>query len=418
MQHWFDGLAMLYRFAFTQGTVRYSNRWLHSRTWRSAQRGIVAPGQFATNRSGAYLLRVLAILFGETTDNANVNVVAYGADALVALTETPHAQVLDARTLESCGPFLWADKLQNKVATAHPHYDAGRRLIYNCETKLGRRSFYRFTRMQFGGSERSIVAEIESDQPAYLHSFGMSERFLILAEFPLVVRPWRLIFSGRPYIENYRWLPERGLRFTVVDKDSGAIVRRTASEACFSFHHVNAYEEDDAVVVDLVAYPDAGIVNNLYLEKLRACGARANGELRRFRIPLGRGVATRETLSAVTLELPRFDYRRRAGRAYRYVWGAGQDGDFMDCLVKHDLESRKVLCWSEAGTFPSEPVFVAAPGNDGEDNGVILSVVLAGAQQRSFLLVLDAATLREQARVWLPHVVPFGFHGNYYGESR
>ena len=51
----------------------------------------------------------------------------------------------------------------------------------------------------------------------------MSERFLILAEFPFVVSPARLALSGRPYIENYRWEPERGTRLLVVDRATGEL---------------------------------------------------------------------------------------------------------------------------------------------------------------------------------------------------
>ena len=49
-----------------------------------------------------------------------------------------------------------------------------------------------------------------------MHSFGLTERWLVLAEFPYVVNPLRLAFSGRPYIENYRWKPELGTRFTLL----------------------------------------------------------------------------------------------------------------------------------------------------------------------------------------------------------
>jgi len=40
--------------------------------------------------------------------------------------------------------------------------------------------------------------------------------------------------------------------------------------------------------------------------------------------------------------------------------------------------------------------------------------MLDTAKQRSFLLVLDAATLAEKARAEAPHVIPFHFHGNYF----
>jgi beta,beta-carotene 9',10'-dioxygenase len=131
--------------------------------------------------------------------------------------------------------------------------DAARRLIYNFEIVFGRKTLYRFTRMSLGSHSRSAVAEIETSEPAYTPSFAMCERYLILAECPLVTKPLRLLFSGRPFIETYRWSPAWGLRFTVIDKEIGAIVRRAETEACFSFHHVNAFEEDGTVVLDLIA---------------------------------------------------------------------------------------------------------------------------------------------------------------------
>jgi carotenoid cleavage dioxygenase-like enzyme len=58
-------------------------------------------------------------------------------------------------------------------------------------------------------------------------------------------------------------------------------------------------------------------------------------------------------------------------------------------------------------------VFVAAPGGEDEDAGVLLSVVLDADAERSFLLVLDAADLSELARASVPHHIPFSFHGQF-----
>jgi carotenoid cleavage dioxygenase-like enzyme len=45
---------------------------------------------------------------------------------------------------------------------------------------------------------------------------------------------------------------------------------------------------------------------------------------------------------------------------------------------------------------------------------VLLSVVLDGRDARSYLLVLDAASLEELGRAGVPHHIPFGFHGQYF----
>jgi len=153
----------------------------------------------------------------------------------------------------------------------------------------------------------------------------------------------------------------------------------------------------------------------LYLDELRAGKAVPQGLLTRFAIPLGEGPVSQQSLSATPLELPRMAYRRFAGRRHRYVWGVGQlRRGFLDSLVKQDLETAKAAVWAEKDGFPGEPVFVPAPNAGAEDEGVLLSVVLDGEGGRSFLLVLDAATMLERARAFAPHAIPFGFHGNYF----
>ena len=84
--------------------------------------------------------------------------------------------------------------------------------------------------------------------------------------------------------------------------------------------------------------------------------------------------------------------------------------------MKVDLADGGAEMWSEPGCYPGEPVFVPAPGPRDEDGGVILSVVLDAAAQRSFLLVLDARDFTELARAEAPHHIPFGFHGNFARE--
>ena len=66
--------------------------------------------------------------------------------------------------------------------------------------------------------------------------------------------------------------------------------------------------------------------------------------------------------------------------------------------------------------YPGEPIFVASP-EAREDYGAILSVVLDAAAGSSFLLVLDATSFEEVARARAPHHIPFGFHGEHFGDA-
>jgi carotenoid cleavage dioxygenase-like enzyme len=228
-----------------------------------------------------------------------------------------------------------------------------------------------------------------------------------------VINPLRLAFSGRPYIENYRWKPELGTKIHLMPRAGSSDGVSFQADARFAFHHVNSYEDGEDVVVDVCTYPDAGVVEDLYLERLRDGKPIAAAQLERFRLSPRSGEVVVERLVDEPLELPRINYGRCHERPHRYVWGVGVGSGWIDRIVKADVVSRTSAVWHEEGTFPGEPVFVGAPNAEDEDEGVLLSVVLDGRLEHSFLLVLDARTLEELARAEVPHHIPFGFHGQF-----
>jgi carotenoid cleavage dioxygenase-like enzyme len=236
-----------------------------------------------------------------------------------------------------------------------------------------------------------------------MHSFGMTEHYVILVEFPLVVNPLSILLSGKPFIENFVWKPERGARFLVMSKQDGNIVGTYESEAFFAFHHINAFEQDGDLLVDVAAFPDASIIHQLYLGNLLGPkgGVLTESEYRRYRLPAGGATARYERLSEESIELPRINYEQNNGHEYRFAYGVSQQkahpDDFLNQLVKVDVIQRSARTWFEEDSYPGEPVFVAAPDAIGEDEGVVLSVVLDGRKGTSFLLVLDAASFTEIA---------------------
>jgi len=423
MRHWFDGLAMLHRFTIDGGRVSYGNRFLESRSYRAArEQDRIVFGEFATDPCRSLFKRVQTLFSPGSVlpDNANVNIARLG-ERFVAMTETPLPVQFDQHTLQAADvrPF----EAPGQLTTAHPHLDRSSGGMLNYAAKLGARSSYRFFALAplHGAEQRStprVIASIPVKQPAYMHSFGLTERWLVLAEFPFVVNPLALALSGRPYIENYRWKPELGTRFTLIDRETGGSLGGFQTDPCFAFHHVNAYDDGDEVVVDLCAFPDAGVVEDLYLERLRAGKPVAAAELTRFRLSTSDHSVTRERLADGDIELPRINYSRCNERPYRYVWGVGNGpGGWLERIVKIDTVEHSTLSWSAPGCYPGEPVFVARPqaasSPEGEDDGVLLSVVLDASAGTSFLLVLDASDLSELARAEAPHHIPFGFHGQF-----
>jgi beta,beta-carotene 9',10'-dioxygenase len=413
MRHWFDGLAMLHRFTIDSGRVSYGSRFLESHSYRSArEQGRIVYGEFATDPCRSLFKRVQTLFSSDALpDNANVNLTRLG-ERFIAMTETPLPVQFDARTLRSAGVHPY--RAPGQLSTAHPHLDRASGAMLNYAAKLGPRSSYRFFEVTPRASKPRVIASLPVGEPAYMHSFGLTERWFVLVEFPHVVNPLGLALSGRPYIENYRWKPERGTRFTLVDRASGEMGARFETDPCFAFHHVNAYEHGAEVVVDLCTYPDAGIIEDLYLERLRAGKPVQLASLSRFRLVLEDRSVRREELTETTIELPRINYGRCNERPYRYVWGNSfGDHAWIEQIVKIDTSDRATFSWSGDGCYPGEPVFVSRPEAEREDDGVLLSVVLDANAGTSFLLVLDAAELIELARAEVPHHIPFGFHGQF-----
>jgi beta,beta-carotene 9',10'-dioxygenase len=422
MRHWFDGLAMLHRFGFREGEVSYANKYLRSPQYQHIHReSRIGYSEFATDPCRSIFKRLTSAFSPEFGSNASVTVHKL-AGRFVALTETPLPVEFDPETLETVGVLEYQDGVEGIGTSPHPHTDPGSGDALNTITHFSRTSEYRVFRLLAGtgAPRRKVVARIPAREPAYMHSFGQTERHVVLAEYPLVVNSLKMLLTGRSYAENLEWKPERPTRFHVVDRESGERAGVYEADAFFAFHHVNAFERDGEIFVDLLAYPDDAVIRDYYMDALLSRrGPTAAAELRRYRLRPGNS-ASYEKLADEPLELPRINYEAHNGRDYSYVYGIGQGRDqvgWPERLVKVNVRDSSALVWREEGCYPGEPVFVPAPDGRSEDSGVVLSVVLDTAAGTSFLLVLDASSFGEMARARVPHHIPFGFHGQYYGEG-
>jgi beta,beta-carotene 9',10'-dioxygenase len=418
-RHWFDGLAMLHRFSFHEGHVSYANRFLECQAYKEAMAtGAISYSEFATDPRRSTLGRLGAVFSPRITDSAKVSVARLAGRDL-ALAETPIQVEFDRATLATRGTFRYEDRLMGQMTTVHPQFDFERNLAYNLVTRYHRVSHYNLYALESSGSLQRI-ASLPVQKPAYMHSFGLSPNYLILTEFPLVVNSLSLLLWLRPYIENFAWEPKRGTPFWVVNRHTGELVGRYDCDPFFAFHHVNAFERGNELVVDLVAYTDASILQAYYLDRLESEQNELPwGTLRRYRIPLRGGRVRSEALSEACMELPRFDYQRyNMQEEYRFVYASSirseQRAGFYNQLVKADIQTGQSWTWFQDGCYPGEPIFVGQPDRRAEDEGILLAVVLDATHAKSFLLVLDAQSLAERARAQIPHPVLFGYHGEYF----
>ncbi len=419
VNHWFDGLSMLHRFEIRNGQVGYRSRFLECNAYRAVKEtGRIAYAEFATDPCKSLFQKVHTLFEGgpAITDSAKVNIANWNGRAF-ALGEPLMQAEFDKNTLERVGVFDYGQKEKSGVTTAHPHIDGER--LYNLVQKFGARSYYQI--LSSDGRTVRKEAAVGVGEPAYLHSFGMSRKYYIIAAGPLVVQPVQLLLGARPFIENFKWKPERGTEFYIIDRATGKLAFRFKTPPFFSFHHVNAFEQEDMLIMDLVAYDDASIIQHYYLHRLANPEIELPfGRLCRIAFNLRSGEHAMEYLSDQCIELPHFDYTYGFARPdYRFVYGIGlrpgKRQGFYNQLVKIDIGAREDKVWHEDGCYPGEPVFVPASDRQSEDDGALLSVVLT--EQDSFLLALDAKTMQETGRARLPQKVLFGFHGIFFPEG-
>jgi beta,beta-carotene 9',10'-dioxygenase len=411
--HWFDALGMLYAFALEADGATLRWRDLDCAFAREVREGRRDRASFATPMRRALLGR-LRDPVPATTDNANVNIVPRG-DALVALTESAHELVIDPVTLEVRGEHAWQDTLGPLQSLAHPTFDAARDRWVNLGVALhGRPAVVVFEHDRQGRARRE-VGRWHPGRVPYLHSFGLTERFVLLIGHPLTVNPLSMLFSDRGFIEHFAWDASAPTRLAVMDRATGA-VREVTAPGVFVFHTIDAFEDTNGdLVLDVLTYPDPGIIEQLRSSALAESSRSLCARPARWRIAPGAAAVTVESLGDESFEFPQVDPRFDGARR-RLMWGAQitlGDRASTSRLVAIDRASGSVKAYSQESVVHGEPVFVGRPGATEEGDGVLLSVGSHADASRATLAVLDARSMERLASASVDIDLPLGFHGGF-----
>ncbi len=420
--HWFDGLAMLAAVEIDGRRMTYRSRFLESDAYLAArERGAPVFGEFGTTPPQSRVKKLIETLRPtKLTDNANVNVVDLGG-RVIAMTETSRHVELDPTTLETIGELRYEDDLEGEVSTAHPHVDAEQQTLINVLVHYGRHSMINIYELALGTIARRLVGSVPNERPSYMHSFATTEHYVVLAEIPLIVNPLELRFARRPYIERYEWRPELGTRIRIVRKQDGAVAATAVAPPCFLFHHVNAFEHDGRIELDMLTFPDPSVIDTLRLDTLRSASPRTLSA-RFVRLSIRDDLHGQRiepvSLTDIGTELVRINPHNER-RAYRYAYGVVQNDPrgFFDGIAKFDLEAGSVQQFTHPDWYVTEPLFVPSLDARSEDEGVVLVLTLDARTQTSRVVLLDAASMELMANAPLPQRIPFHFHGQFLARA-
>lgn len=411
VKHWFNGLAKLKGFYINNGQVTYSCQFLKSDAYKEFEKsGNFDSYNFAQEKI-PIKFSIINFLRGsknQRINNANVNVAKIN-QKLVALTEAPLPVEIDI-DLNTIGYFDYDDNLPKNFSfeSAHVLIDPGTKETWNFLINIGLfKTSYQIYRIAEQSAERKLLATIPVNSISYIHSFSLAGHYLVLIDYPLRCNNPRNIANG--FIESFSWQPDQPSRCYVIDRRTGDY-RVYEIDPFFSFHHVNGFEKEGKIYVDLVAYSNAEVIWGI--NKYPNIKNDYPNRLMRLEIDPKSNRTKLTPLSIETFEFPRLNNSLIA-QDYQYLY-AVHFHTIGSGLIKFDHRESKHLYWAEDDCYANEPVFVPKPYSTCEDDGSILSIINNLNTEESFLLILDASDFKEIARVKAPHLIPFGFHGNFF----
>jgi all-trans-8'-apo-beta-carotenal 15,15'-oxygenase len=420
LKSWFDGDGMVHALAIDGGQVTYRNRFVatpgklaEDRAHKRLYAG------FATRGPGSPVARFLHR--NDRKNPANTNVVFHGGK-LLALCEAGRPYRLDPDTLATIGEDDLSGTLPTDGAySAHPKLDPRTGEMWNFGMTYGKDARLTLFRTTKEGIT-TVAAKLTLPALAMLHDFALTETKAIFVIAPIVLPrvPLGLVLGQRSFGKSLRYRPELGVRIAVVDRATGE-VRWSRTDPFMLFHTVNAWDEGSDVVLDVCAYADGSIMRTI--EDVMAGDApqptRAYVDRVRLR---SSGAVTRSRLSRTALEFPRVA-GRTLGKEHHRVYGVGwpEGRDFISQPAVIDTATGEAQ-FAKLGPseFAGECVPVSKAGAASESDVWLLTLVLDGASRATDLHVLDGADIAAPpvATVRLPHVVPFGFHGNWVSGAR
>ena len=171
------------------------------------------------------------------------------------------------------------------MSCAHPEFDPETGDYFNFNLDFGMHPTYRVFRTSAATGETEILATISGRDinAAYIHSFFLTENYVILCIWPAVFGAGgaRVLWE-RNVMNAFAFDPKLQARWCVVDRRHGrGLVATFVSPAFFAFHSINAWEEESDkdksknegadtvdIICDIIRFPNTDILSRMYYDNL------------------------------------------------------------------------------------------------------------------------------------------------------
>ncbi|MEL6460802.1 MAG: carotenoid oxygenase family protein [Cyanobacteria bacterium J06621_15] len=435
IHHPFDGDGMISRITFTNGSAHYRNRFVRTKGYIEEQKAgkILYRGVFGTQKSGGWL----ANAFDFNLKNiANTNVIYWGGK-LLALWEAAEPHQLDPRTLETLGKEYFDGVLsEGEAFAAHPRFDPsceqdnGEPCLVNFSIKPGLSTTITIFELDTKGN---IVRKNAHSVPgfAFIHDFAITPNYCIFFQNPVAFNPIPFALGMRGAGECIKFQPNQATKVLIIPRNSKNNsdkisdknkVQILETQSGFVFHHTNAFEKDNEIIIDSICYEALPEVEPESDFRETNFEALKPGQLWRFHLNLENNTVSKKLIESRCCEFPCV-HPEKVGRDYRYLYmGAGHAAEGnapLQAFEKVDLATGEKQIWSAAPHgFASEPNFVPRNRHGDEDDGWLLGLVYDSTHHRSDVVIFDAKDLNKGpiARLHLKNHIPYGLHGNFVND--
>jgi len=408
--HWFHGDGMIQRFEFGEGRVSWKNRWVRTEKYELER----AAGKSLFGVLGNPMNADPSVA-DKHYNTANTHVVFHG-NRLMALMEGTIAVELEPDSLATLGNFDYNGQIDGPI-TAHPKFDhsTGEMIFFGNQAKG---PFSEFLRMNVADRHGKLIKNemIQAPFPSFMHDFFVTEKYVVFPIYPLVFDMERAIGGGVPMA----WEPDRGTHFGVMPRDGAATdVQWHSMDARWSFHMVNAWDENGSIMVDICASNASQFAPKLDGSMATA----AEGvlpALRRWKIDVSgkTNTVTEEILDDMPCEFPRTDdrYMTRPNR-HAYAVGGQNTQLVFNRLLHYDTHTGSRKMWGEDRYLLGEPILAPRSDTAEEGDGYLLTLAYDQATALNEMMIFDATDIEAGpvAKAKLPLRIPAGFHGSWVG---
>ncbi|KAL3697027.1 hypothetical protein R1sor_011103 [Riccia sorocarpa] len=416
--NWFEGEGMLHAtYIEEDGSIWYKNKYVETESFKletEMGRKVYLPTFDERSTPGARFNRMFNIV-KPNYDTGNMAVFEHAGNVVVT-NEGSKAYEIDISDLSTKGEYNCNGNWNRRFFGPHPktHPDTNQLLVYGFD--IGK-PYYVVSLLSGDGKQLVNKVDLGLERLILMHDVGITDKYIIVYDFPLVMDVFNMLLKGEPMI-SFDCSGESRIGVLPFMGDQSSIKWFSVNRACLS-HHCNSYEDGDEIIVHgvvtcklLPTDPDADpfewYARGMTLQCQDECEVENSsidgklfGHVHEWRLNLRTGEVNERNLSGdkCAIEMPRIN-ENYTGKKYRYIYAGSED-----------IEASKAK-----GNFISpEHVFVARPGATEEDDGWIVTYVYNESTSMSDMIIIDAQNFDKEpvARLRLPQIVPYGFHGAY-----